>query len=54
MELEYEPESEPDDDELPSLLAAKPIWVEVRNIIIAIHNFNILVTPYLNSNDVIR
>jgi hypothetical protein len=48
MEFEYEPESEPDDDELPSLPAAKLIWVEVRQNIIAIHNFNILVTPYLN------
>tara|TARA_B110000444_G_scaffold26391_1_gene21760 strand:+ start:52 stop:183 length:132 start_codon:yes stop_codon:yes gene_type:complete len=43
MELEYEPE--PDDDELPPLAAAKPIWVEVRKNINAIHDFNILVTP---------
>ena len=54
MELEYEPEFELDDDELPPLDAAKPIWVEVRQNIIAIHNFNILVAPYLNSIYVTR
>ena len=54
MELEYEPESEPDDDELPPPPAAKLIWVEVKKNIIAINNFNILVTPYLNSIYVTR
>ena len=45
MELEYEPEFELDDDELPPLAAAKPIWVEIRKDINTIHDFNMLVTP---------